>query len=204
MQYCPYCSEMVSANAKTCHACKKSLDIDAIGNLIADIKSSDIDKSALRRIWFKEHARYFWPVFTLIIGILIGAAALFTQQQLSFKDERSALTGQIEQLNRAIADRDSRIKNAQSGQAEALQKKDAIITILTEERLLLSRIINFTRRLANNSQIVPNSPNDAQSYKNNYRYLKRLFDAEQEKLNATEYLENRTFNLQPVPQLLSD
>jgi hypothetical protein len=63
-------------------------------------------------------------------------------------------------------------------------------------------MITFTSRLARNSTITPNSPQDIDYFQRNIRYLQSLFNQEQEKLMETTYDSTRTYNLTPVPQFL--
>lgn len=202
MHYCPYCSAPVSENAQTCHECKKNLDFAVLREVLETGEESDVNKKALRKIWYKEHAIYIWPVFTLIIGFIAGGVILYLVALGQFASEKEELNSEINNLKAQIADINNNAQDAQSGLQDQLQAKDQIISVLGEQRTTLSRIINFTRRMAQNSIITPNSADEATSFRRNFRYLERQFNQQQEQLDATAYEGDRTFNLETLPQFL--
>ncbi len=204
MHYCPYCSAQISESAKSCHSCKKSLDFEAIASAFEPGEVSAINKSAVRKIWIKEHARFVWPVLTLIIGFIIGGAILYSIATVRSASEKDSLASQIEDLKNQISQINSEAEGAQTGLQGELQAKDQIISILTTQRQTLTRIINFTRRFSNNSIITPNSNSEATNFRNNFRYLRRQFEDQQEQLNNTAFANNRQFNLKTAPQFLED
>ena len=204
MRYCPYCSAQISETAKSCHNCKKSLDFEAIASVFEAGKASAVNKSALRKIWIKEHARFVWPVLTLVIGFIAGGAILYSLALVQASAEKDSLNIEIEDLKNQISQLNSEAKNAQSGLQGEIQAKDEIISILTAERQTLTRIINFTRSFTNNSIITPNSESDATGFRNNFRYLRKKFEGQQDQLNNTAFANNRKFNLKTAPQFLAD
>ena len=92
--------------------------------------------------------------------------------------------------------------NAQRDLNKAIAEKDLIISSLTEQNQIYSRMIAFTNRLARNSTITPTSPQDIDYFQRNIRYLQSLFNQEQDKLKETSYTSPETFNLIPIPQFL--
>ncbi|KAA3610439.1 MAG: hypothetical protein D8M58_05505 [Calditrichaeota bacterium] len=204
MRYCPYCSTQISESAKSCHNCKKSLDFEAIASVFEASEASEINKSAVRKIWIKEHARFVWPVVTLIIGFIVGGAVLYSLALAQAASEKDTLNSEIEKLNAQISQINSDAQGAQSGLQGQIQEKEKIITILTSQRQSLTRIINFTRRFTNNSIITPNSEAEATYFKNNFRYLRGQFDDQQAELDNTTFADNRRFNLKTAPQFLED
>jgi len=204
MHYCPYCSAQITESAKSCHKCKKSLDFDAFASVFEPSDASAINKSAMRRIWIKEHARFVWPVVTLVLGLIVGGAVFYSLALVQSSAEKDSLNVEIQDLKNQISQINSDAQGAQSGLQGELKAKDQIITILTSQRQTISSIINFTRRFANNSIITPNSEAEATSFRNNFRYLRRQFDDYQDQLNNTAFANNRSFNLKTAPQFLQD
>ncbi len=204
MRYCPYCSAQISESAKSCHSCKKSLDFEAISNLFEPGEESAINKSAQRKIWLKEHARFVWPVVTLVAGFIIGGVILYSMARMQSASEKEALSSEIRDLKNQIEQINTRAAGAQSGLKGELEEKDRIISILTNQRKTMGSIINFTRRFTNGSAVTPNSEGIATSFKNNFRYLQRQFESQQEELNQTAFKNNRKFNLKTAPQFLGD
>ena len=204
MKYCPYCSEALSKSVKICPNCKKSLDFDVMGELYEEGGTSRVSKRAKKKIWFKEHSHIIMPFITLLIGFAIGAVLLYGFAQLQFTAERSDYENQITQLQEQINKNESAAGNAQSGFKQKLQAKDKIIKILAEQQKIMSGIINFTRRLAQNSTISPNSIEQSTYFQRNFRYLKKQFETQQEKLKAAGYSPIKSYDLKTVPRLLEE
>lgn len=204
MHYCPYCSEQISENAKSCHNCKKSLDFETFAAIIEPGEASDINKSALRKIWIQEHVRFIWPVVALVIGFIVGGTILYSLAIAQSTIEKESLYSEIQNLKSQISQLNSEAQGAQSGLKGEIQAKDQIISILTSQRQTLTRIINFTRRFTTNSIITPNSDSEATKFRNNFRYLRKQFDGQQEQLNNTAFANNRKFNLKTAPRFLED
>jgi hypothetical protein len=204
MQYCYHCSEPISKPAKICPHCKRTLDMDAFESLLADRDSSHLSKKSLRKIWRKEHSYLFWPLFTLVIGFIIGGILAYGFAQFQFASERQSYEDTISGLEQQIQENQNDANNAQAGLASQLAAKDNIINILDEQKELLTRIINFSRSFAQNSIITPNSDAIANRFKRNFDYLNDQFTSEQEKLRQTDHENIRRYNLQTIPQVLSD
>lgn len=166
-------------------------------------ETSRKNKKVTRTIWLREHASIITPVITLIIGIVIGAILLFSYGELKFASERSEYEEKITQLHDEIIQKEQAANNSSQGFQEQLDAKDQIITILSEQKDILGRIINFTNRLSRNSTITPNSQQETDFFQRNVLYLNRQFETEQEKLKEIEFTPINTYNLLPVPQLLS-
>jgi len=204
MHYCPYCSAPVSAGAKTCHNCKKSLEFELIASALENSEESDFNKSAIRKIWIKERMRYVWPVITLIAGFVVSGVIMHYLPMLQFSLKTDELSLQIDSLNSQIATLNSSAENAQSGLQEQLQSKDKIIEFLSTQRKPMSSIINFTRRFTNNSIVTPGSDGDTESFRRNFFYLQRQFENQQDELNESEFENDNVFNLKTVPQFLEE
>ena len=204
MHYCPYCSAPVSETAQTCHHCKRNLDFNAIADVLESGEGSLQNKAALRKIWIKEHAVYIWPFITLLSGFIAGGLILYLVALAQFSSEKDTLISQIDSLNAKISDINSNAKDAQSGLSEQLEAKDRIISVLNDQRVTLSRIINFTRRMSDNSIITANSTAEAATFRRNFRFLERQFNQQQDQLNATQFKDNQNFNLETLPQLLTE
>jgi hypothetical protein len=204
MRYCPYCSAQISESAKSCHSCKKSLDFEAISVLFESGEESTINKSAQRKIWLREHARFVWPVVSLFVGFIVGGVIFYSLALAQSVSEKETLNEEIQGLKNQISQINSDAAGAQSGLKGELEEKDRIISILTSQRKTMGSIINFTRRFTNNSVITPNNEAAATGFKNNFRYLKRQFENQQEALNKSSFKDNRNFNLKTAPQFLGD
>jgi hypothetical protein len=204
MHYCPYCSAQISEKAKSCHNCKKSLNFETITSLLKPSEASELNKSALRKIWLKEHSRFVWPIITLMIGFILGGAVLYSFALIQSAKEKELLAAEITDLKNQISQINSDAKGAQSGLQGTLKAKDQIITVLTAERQTLTRIINFTRRFSNSCVNTPNSESEVTTFKNNFRYLRGQFDDQQAQLDNTAFGNNPKFNLKTAPQFLED
>ncbi|MCB0283306.1 MAG: hypothetical protein KDF60_12050 [Calditrichaeota bacterium] len=204
MRYCPYCSAPVSENALTCHECKRNLDFNKLADVIEAGEDSQVNKKAIRKIWLKEHAIYIWPVITLLIGFITGGIILYLVALGQFAAEKESLNSEIVKLKSHITNINSNSQDVQSGFEDQLKAKDQIISILTDQRTSLTRIINFTRRMAENSILTPNNAEEASSFQRNFRYLERQFNQQQDQLNNTKFENNQNFNLETLPQFLQE
>lgn len=204
MNYCPYCAGQISEDATKCPHCKKQLDFELLGKLYMSGKKSGINKKISRRLWLKEHSHIFIPIITLIVGFVVGGILTYGYGQQSFAAERSDYKNKIASLQTTIANKDSAVSNSTEKFQEQLAAKDEIIGILSEQKQILSRIINFTRRFSTNSTITPNSVEESNYFKRNVSYLIRQFENQQENLQATGYTSDEAYNLMTVPQFLSD
>ena len=204
MQYCYHCSEPITRPSKVCPHCKRSLDMSMFESMLTEHEESDINPNSLRRIWFQEHAHIIWPAVTLVIGFLIGGLVMFGIDRLQFAETRAELEEEIADLKSRIEQKEDATSDIRENLNSQLAAKDRIITILDDQKEILTRIINFTRRFAQSSLITPNSEADANSYKRNFLYLNNQFYDRQDELEATEHANIKNYNLQPVPQVLSD
>ena len=203
MEYCPYCAAPVSPGAKTCHQCKKSLDISALNfSYLPDENISVINKKAQRKIWLKEHSRFIWPIATLMLGFILGGVLIYGYAQLQFSGERDTLQNKIARIETELENAQNSSAAQSAGLKQTLKQKDAVIGLLIKQRQTLSRIINFTRRLAGSSVITPNSPETAKSFRANITYLKNQFEKQQEQIDALGLIAKKTFNVLPIPQLM--
>jgi len=205
MEYCPHCSAALSKeNLKKCPFCKKNIDIRDIAAVVEPGESSDKNKDAIRKIWFREHSSKIIPVITLLVGFVVGAILLFSYAQLQFSNERSDYQNTIAQLNETISQKDANAGNEKSGFENNLKSKDDVITILAEQRDILANIINFTRRMSRNSTITPTTPNEADYFKRNFTYLSNQFNKQKEALDASEFQSTKQFNLETMPQITGE
>lgn len=203
MSYCPHCSELLTKPVKICPYCKKSVDMSLFSKMVEPGETSSKNKKVKRTIWLREHASIIWPMITLILGVVIGAILLFSYGELKFASERTEYEEKITQLQDEIKQKEQAANNSSQGFQEQLDAKDQIITILSEQKDILGRIINFTNRLSRNSTITPNTQQEADFFQRNVLYLNNQFETEQEKLKEIEFTPINTYNLQPVPQLMS-
>ena len=205
MEYCPHCSAALSKeNLKKCPFCKKNIDMGDIAAVVEPGESSDKNKDAIRKIWFREHSSKIIPVITLIVGFVVGAILLYSYAQLQFTNERSEYQDTIAQLNETISQKDANAGNEKSGFENKLKSKDDVITILAEQRDILANIINFTRRMSKNSTITPTAPNEADYFKRNFTYLSNQFNKQKEVLDASEFQSTKQFNLETMPQITGE
>lgn len=204
MQYCYFCSEPINKPSKVCPHCKGTLDLTLYESLLEERETSHLSTKNTRRIWFIEHAHIFWPVITLIAGVLLGSVLTYGFAQLRFADTKAGLLAEIDQLKVTIEQHENTSSSAQAQLADQLEAKANLITILDEQKEILSRIINFTRRFSESSVITPNSDDVADTFKRNFNYLNNQFFTQQELLKQKEHSNISTYNLQTVPQILSD
>jgi uncharacterized membrane-anchored protein YhcB (DUF1043 family) len=202
MKYCPYCAEPLSRPTGLCPYCKKSLDFDLLKEMLETGESSDINNKLRWKIWYKEHSHFIYPFITLIIGFVIGAILLYGYAQLEFVSDKSQLNEKISTLQKTIDQNASDANNAKSELQKQLTEKDQIIATLLEQKDLYSRMIYFTRRLGDNSTLTPNTPEDADYYRRNTLYLIRLFEESETRLDSLNIVDDKSYNLQAVPELL--
>lgn len=202
MEYCPYCAGPISKPSKICPHCRKSLDTDLLKQIYEPGKTSKLNKKLLMKVWYREKSYIIFPIITMIVGFAIGALLFYGFAQVQFVNERVEYQGRISELQKTIEEMDISSGNVKQDLESKIIDKDEIISILTEQNDILNRVIIFTRRLATNSTITPNTQEDANYYRRNCLYLINLFNEQQEKLTQTEYAVNQDFNLQSLPQFL--
>ena len=203
MEYCPYCSSPVSPTQKVCPNCKKTMDLDVLQSMYKANETSDIDKKVKKHIWFREHSHVIYPIITLIIGLIAGIIGAYAFAQVQFINERSDYNKQISHLEKQINSSNTAANNAQGELKQQLDSKDAHISILKEQRDLMSKIVNFTRRLSNNSVITPNTVEEGEYYSRNIRYLIQQFENQNQLLVESNFESESNYNLRTVPQLVS-
>ena len=202
MKYCPYCAEALTKPTKICPYCKKSLEFDLIKEMLESGASSQVDKRAKFRIWYKEHSYIIYPFITLVIGFIAGAILLYGFAQTQFAAERSDYKEAIASLEATIQNNTANADNTQNELEDVINRKDKIIGVLLEQKDLYSRMTYFTNRLGSNSTITPNSAEDADYFKRNTLYLIRLFEESQEKLKGLDFEDEKNYNLRSLPSLL--
>ena len=202
MTYCPHCSEKLPKPTKICPYCKRTVDLGLISSVYTPGDSSDIQRKMKRKIWFREKLIIILPVIFLAIGLIAGAIAMFVYDEIRFASTRTDYEDQIASLQSTIEDREQNAASSQLELTKIVSEKELIITSLTEQNQIFSRMNSFTSRLAKASTITPNSPQDIDYFQRNIRYLQNLFNQEQEKLGQTSYKSPDSFNLTPIPQLL--
>lgn len=204
MAYCPYCSEQIKSDLNVCPHCHKSLDLDMYGSVFSPGESTDLNRAASRRLWFKEHARFIFPIIFLIIGLTAGVLATFTYAQIHFAQTRSNFEQQIGDLNSQLAVFGQNRKVERDSLQAVIAERDTVVTILAEQNRRLYQIISFTRRMAGNSTITANSAGEQDYFRRNFRYLDRMYRQQQDKLAATYFGPLNTSNLQTIPALLGE
>jgi hypothetical protein len=202
MEYCPHCSSTLSReNLKKCPYCKKNIDMNDLAAVVEPGESSERNKDAIRRIWFREHSSKIIPIITLIAGLLIGAILLYSYAQIQFSNERSEYQNTIAELKKTISEKDANAGSEKTDYENKLKSKDNVISILAEQKEILANIINFTRRMSNNSTITPTTANEADYFKRNFAYLLSQFNKQSDALEATEFKSSKTYNLETMPQI---
>lgn len=204
MEYCPFCSGKLTKPVPTCPHCKKSLDLDIYQNIFQPSETSRENKSARRRLWFKENSRFIIPVIFLIIGLVAGAVLMFGYSTVYFQAKKSGYEKEITKLNDTIANSGTQVQNIQDSLNTQIMHQDSVITILAEQKKLSHQIIAFTRRMSNNSTVAANSGNEQDYFRRNFRYLERLYNAEQDKLNTIKFEDGEAPNLQTIPVFLGE
>ncbi len=202
MEYCPFCSEPVKAGAKTCPNCRKTIDFDELAGLYRPGESSHIDQAAKRRIWIREHALVIYPFVAVLIGLVAGAVLMFTWQEISIANRINEFEARISDLQDSISTSKQKAESVQNELQQQLTRKDSIISILDQQKNTMARIITFTRRLARNSTITPNTSDQADYYRRNINYLIRVYNNQQQALKETAYEKLPEYDLKTVPQLL--
>ncbi|MEJ2055652.1 MAG: hypothetical protein P8X42_17195, partial [Calditrichaceae bacterium] len=141
---------------------------------------------------------------TLLIGLAAGIIGAYAFAQVQFINERAEYNDKIAGLENQISSSKAAASNAQGELNDPLKQKDKYIAILKEQRELMSRIINFTRRLATNSTVTPNTVQEGEYYDRNIRYLIRQFENQSKLLVEGNFESEPNYNLQTVPQLITE
>lgn len=205
MEYCPNCSAALSKeNIKKCPYCKKNIDMDDWAAVVEPGESSEKNKDAIRKMWFREHSSKIIPVITLVVGFIIGAISLYSYAQLQFANEKSEYQNTISTLNETISQKDANAGNEKKGFENIIKNKDGVISILAEQKDILANIINFTRRMSRNSTITPTTANEADYFKRNFSYLASQFNKQKETLDQTEFKSTKDYNLKTMPQITGE
>ena len=95
MEYCPYCAEQLVKPVKICPNCKKSLDVEILKDLYKPGDTTKVNTKIKRRIWFKEHTYILYPIFSCMVGFLLGAIILYSYAQVQFLNDRSDQSQEI-------------------------------------------------------------------------------------------------------------
>jgi len=204
MEYCPFCSGPLSSNSKVCPHCNKSLDLDIYQSVFSPGQTSKINKKAARKLKFKENARYIFPVIFLIIGLVVGAVSLFSYSAVHFQSSKIAFEKEIINLNSKIESNLNRAGVVQDSLQLVINRQDTVIQYLGELENHSRQIITFSRRLARNSVITPNSEDQVQYFRRNYLYLNRLYGQKYEDLKALDYPVVESYNLLVFPNLITE
>ena len=204
MNYCPYCATQITKPSKTCPSCKKVLDFELLNEIYSSGKGSDVNKKLVKRKWFKEHTYIIIPIITLLAGLCIGGIISYLYAQREFASERNDYKGRIAELQTTIAVKDSAVSNSAEEFQNQLSSKDIIIDVLSEQKKILISITSFTRRLARNSIITPNTLDESDYYKRNIIYLKNQFDKQQELLVETGFASDQENDIITIPQILEE
>lgn len=204
MEYCPFCSGELTKPVKVCPHCKKSLDMDIYQAVFEPGESSKLNKRARRSLWYKENSRYIFPFIFLIIGLVVGSTVMFGYAAFHFQAKQNALDEEIVQLKTQVGQIEKSTGAVSDSLDHFIAQQDTVIQILAEENKLVRQIITFTRRMARNSSIIPNTPNEAAYYRRNFRYLNSQYEAQQQKLSETFFIPEQNYNLETIPELLQD
>ena len=203
MYYCPFCAEPLNKPYKVCPYCKKVIDINYYQAVYDNPRENKPNRSAQRRIWYKEHAHIIFPVLTLFLGIIIGGILLYGYGQLQFSSEREQARQEISQLKTRLAQKDKAMGNVQDTLKKEIHLRDQQIKLLLGQQKYLKQIIAFTRRLANQSQITVTSPAQSDYFSRNVRYLIKQFEKGNEQLKALG-MESKPYDLNTIPQLMGE
>jgi hypothetical protein len=204
MNYCPYCAAQITKPSKVCPNCKKVLDFELLNEIYMSGKGSGVNKQLLKQKWFKEHTHIIIPIITLLAGFLIGGIISYVYARGEFAGERISYKNKISELQTTIANKDSAVSNSAEEFQKQLSSKNDIIAVLSEQKKTLISIASFTRRLARNSTITPNSVDESDYYKRNILYLKGQFEKQQEKLVETGYTSEEASDVITIPQILEE
>ncbi|MBN2424559.1 MAG: hypothetical protein JXB44_06010, partial [Calditrichaceae bacterium] len=189
-------------SAKICPHCKKSVDLNLIENLY-DEETVELNKSISRTLWFREHSRIIFPIIFLIIGLAAGAIFMYSYSLIYFANEKSSYEKQIAELQEKVQNSASEAGKESASLKQQIDQKERIIKMLKSQRQYMSQIINFTRRLAENSTITTLDLAQRDYYQRNVRYLISQYMLENEKLTQAGFKEEEeTYNLQTIPQYL--
>lgn len=173
-------------------------------SLVKPGETSELNKDAKRKIWFREHSSTIIPILTLLAGFIMGAIILIFVMQIRFSSKISEYELTISELEKVVSQKEMESGNEKSIFEEKLSKKDEIINLLTQQNETMGNAINFTRRLSRNSTITPNSPDEVEFFKRNIRYLQSQYEKQKELLDTADFQQSKSFNLLSIPQLFEE
>ncbi len=163
-------------------------------------ETSRTNKWAQNKIWFQEHGYILTPIMTLALGFGIAAFLLFGFVQIKLNKERSAYELQIVDLQASMTQKEAAVDNVRIGFEKQIADKNEIISTLADQTETLQRIINLTRRFAENSTIIPVSPEQSDYFTRNFRVLNTQFQGQHKKLGAVA----KSYDLRTIPQFLPE
>jgi len=204
MNYCPYCAEPLTKITDVCPHCNKAISPGVLHSLYKNRNSSRENRSARRKIWFKEHALLLIPLLTVTGGLIAGIFLAYGYAQAEFSGEKESFQNQIARLEATIAQKDARVANTSEDFKKQLNQKNEIISVMQEEIDIMGKAINFTIRLAGNSTVTPSTAEEADYYRRNVLYLQSQFNLQQDQLKEAGYENIQNYNLITVPQLVSE
>jgi hypothetical protein len=201
MQYCPFCSASLGKSTQVCPECNNSLDIPLLSNFYQAGETTGTNRSIARKIWIREHAFSVLPLIGIIIGLILGFILSYGYFTMKVVSDRNQFEDRMIALQDSIKQQMSAAGNVATEFSENIKSKEEIITLLTEQNDLLVNIINFTRRLATNSELSTLDETEIDLFRRNVYYLINQFKERQTKLIATGQIEDKTVNLIPIPQI---
>ncbi len=204
MEYCPFCSGPINKPAKVCPHCKKALDLHIYQSVFEPGETTETNKKALRKLWFKEHSRFLIPFLFLLIGLSLGAAAMFGYSALHFQLKQNSMEQEITTLNSRLNDAGANTASLSDSLNTSILARDTVVQILAEKNKLLRQIIAFTRRMANKSQLTPQSVNEVNYFRRNFKYLEKQYEAQRQKQEETYFKAPKKPNLKTIPKLLKE
>ena len=134
----------------------------------------------------------------------MGGLVAYSGAMAQFASERTGYKSRIADLQKKIDTGASETASIKDTLEEQIKMKDSIIKILQEQQNIMSRIINFTRRLADNSTIMVSTADEQSFYSRNVKYLMKLYNDQTDLLKATGFEPIPNFDLESVPQFLNE
>jgi hypothetical protein len=203
MMYCYHCTTRLSKKFDICPHCNKTLDLNTLKTIYDTGSSREVRKSAVFKIWLTEHSRAIVPIFTFAAGIVAGIIIWWGQAQGEVAVATAAAQAQVFDLQARVTEMEGNSQETVTGFESQIANRDSVIICLKSQKETLVSLINFTRRLSENATITPKAAEHSDSYRRNSLYLIGEFNRQQEALLALGQAEEKSVNLQTMPQLLS-
>ncbi|TDI84993.1 MAG: hypothetical protein E2O78_05240 [Caldithrix sp.] len=144
------------------------------------------------------------PIILFLFGMGVGFPVWWGYAQVRIAAALSQYETQIVSLQSKVADIENQQEKDRKRFETQLAQKDSVLTLVAAQKETLTKLINLTRSMILSADIIPNSQDDADFYRRNTLYLISVFSEQEEALTAAGYRSSKIYDLQTIPELLTE